>query len=169
MEYTFRKATIADLGQIWSILEDAIARRKADGSEQWQDGYPNPSVIANDIALGHGFVMLEDDTIIGYTALLISNEPAYAAIEGKWLTDDEFVVFHRVAIDGKNLGRGLATHMLAFVEQYALKHGIYSIKADTNFDNQAMLRIFEREGYQYCGEVYFRGSARQAFEKVIAH
>jgi hypothetical protein len=27
------------------ILQQAIARRKADGSNQWQDGYPNPEVI----------------------------------------------------------------------------------------------------------------------------
>jgi hypothetical protein len=31
--------------QIWIILQQAIARRKADGSNQWQDGYPNPEVI----------------------------------------------------------------------------------------------------------------------------
>jgi hypothetical protein len=30
-----------------------------------------------------------------------------------------------------------------------------------------MLKLFEKLGYQYCGEVYFRGSARKAFEKVI--
>jgi hypothetical protein len=30
-------------------FQQAIARRKADGSNQWQDGYPNPEVILNDI------------------------------------------------------------------------------------------------------------------------
>jgi hypothetical protein len=33
----------------FDILQQAIARRKADGSNQWQDGYPNPEVILNDI------------------------------------------------------------------------------------------------------------------------
>ncbi len=39
---------------------------------------------------------------------------------------------------------------------------------DTNFDNTPMLRILEKLGYTYCGEVYFRGSARRAYEKVLA-
>ena len=38
----FRKAIASDLPFIWDILKQAISRRKKDGSNQWQDGYPNP-------------------------------------------------------------------------------------------------------------------------------
>ncbi len=168
MEYTFRQATSADIDKIWEILQGAIARRKADGSQQWQDGYPNPEVVSTDIKKGCGFVLQVDDVVIGYTALLINDEPAYAHIEGKWLTNSDFVVFHRVAIDEAQIGKGLSKLMLSFIEAYAQKNGINSVKADTNFDNAAMLKIFERAGYQYCGEVFFRGAARKAFEKVLS-
>lgn len=30
-----------------------------------------------------------------------------------------------------------------------------------------MLKIIEKLGYKYCGEVYFRGVARKAFEKLL--
>jgi RimJ/RimL family protein N-acetyltransferase len=53
------------------------------------------------------------------------------------------------------------------VERIVLDNDIISIKADTNHDNGGMLRVFEKLGYIYCGKVYFRGSARQAFEKVL--
>ncbi|RYD75593.1 MAG: GNAT family N-acetyltransferase, partial [Sphingobacteriales bacterium] len=36
----FRPAQIEDQDTIWEILQGAIQRRKEDGSEQWQDGYP---------------------------------------------------------------------------------------------------------------------------------
>ena len=49
MNYNFRKATITDAPKIWIILQQAILRRKADGSNQWQDGYPNPEIIQQDI------------------------------------------------------------------------------------------------------------------------
>jgi hypothetical protein len=39
MSYNFRKATPSEIPQIWDILQKAIARRKEDGSNQWQDGY----------------------------------------------------------------------------------------------------------------------------------
>ncbi|WP_276483753.1 GNAT family N-acetyltransferase [Paraflavitalea pollutisoli] len=167
MDYNFRKAVSEDLDAIWEILQQAILRRKKDGSQQWQDGYPNPVVVQKDIDNGAGYVLITGDVIVGYCAILVNDEPAYAGIEGKWLTEGDFVVFHRVAIAEQQLGKGLAKVLFGFIEDYARTHGIMSIKADTNFDNPAMLNLFQKQGYVYCGEVYFRGSARKAFEKVL--
>ena len=77
----FRKALTADLPEIWEILQQAIQRRKKDGSNQWQDGYPNPEVIQNDLDKGHGFVLIDRNTIIGYTAILINDEPEYEKLK----------------------------------------------------------------------------------------
>lgn len=165
--YHFRKAELSEAAPIWEILQQAIIRRKEDGSEQWQDGYPNPAVVANDIEKGQGFVLLEGEIIIGYSAVLINDEPAYATIEGKWLTNADFVVIHRVAISETYLGKGLAKMIIREIENFARDKNIYSIKADTNFDNIPMMKIFENLGYTLCGEVYFRGSPRKAYEKVL--
>lgn len=167
MTYSFTKATISEIPAIWTILQKAILRRKEDGSEQWQDGYPNPTVIQKDIDKEAGFVLKDGETVIGYTALLINDEPEYKNIIGQWLSNDDFVVFHRVALSEDYLGKGLAKKILEYIEEFALNNNIYSIKADTNFDNAAMLKILENSGYNYCGKVYFRGSERNAFEKVL--
>lgn len=167
MNYHFRKAEISEASQIWAILQQAILRRKEDGSNQWQDGYPNPDVVEKDIEKGEGYVLVEGKTIIGYCAILINDEPEYEKIEGKWLSNDDFVVFHRVAISEKYLGKGLAKMMIEYIEDFALKNNIFSVKADTNYDNIAMLKIFEKSGYSLCGVVYFRGSPRKAYEKVL--
>nr|WP_315161741.1 GNAT family N-acetyltransferase [uncultured Flavobacterium sp.] len=168
MNYHFRKAELSEIAPIWEILQQAIQRRKVDGSNQWQDGYPNPEVIQKDIEKGEGFVLVDGETIIGYSAVLINDEPAYEKIEGDWLTNGDFVVLHRVAISEKYLGKGLAKMILKYIEDFAVSNNIYSIKADTNFDNIAMMKIFESSDYTYCGEVYFRGSPRKAYEKVLA-
>jgi GNAT superfamily N-acetyltransferase len=167
MEYNFRKATLLDASRIWEILQQAILRRRADGSSQWQDGYPNPEIIKKDIENYQGYVLTEGENIIGYTAVIINDEPAYEAIEGKWLTNSDFVVVHRIAVSEKHVGKGIAKVILGFVEKFAITKGICSIKADTNFDNPAMIRVFDKLGYVYCGEVYFRGNARKAYEKVL--
>lgn len=167
MNYNFRKATPSEIPAIWKILQQAIIRRKEDGSTQWQDGYPNPDVVKKDVEAGQGFVLTDKNNIIGYTAILINDEPEYSKIIGEWLSNDDFVVFHRVAISEKYLGKGLSIKIIEFIEKFALENKIYSIKADTNFDNIAMLKIFEKSGYKYCGKVYFRASERKAFEKVL--
>lgn len=167
MEYAFRPANTEDALKIWEILQQAIQRRKQDGSEQWQDGYPNLSVVKKDIEDGYGYVLTDGATVIGYCAIMINDEPAYANIDGKWLTDGDFVVYHRVAIAENYLGKGLAQRMLQHIEAFAISNGIFSVKADTNFDNAGMLRMFEKMGYTYCGEVISRGLPRKAFEKKL--
>ena len=167
MNYNFRKATPSEIPQIWTIIQQAIVRRKNDGSQQWQDGYPNEDVIKQDITKGIGYVLTDDNTIIGYAAILFNEEPAYELIKGTWLTNEEFVVVHRVAISDNYIGKGLAQKIFLFTEDLAIENKIFSIKVDTNFDNIPMLKILEKLGYSYCGEVYFRGDARKAFEKIL--
>jgi hypothetical protein len=84
-------------------LKDAIARRKQDGSTQWQDGYPNPEI--QKILKRPRIYFSFRETIIGYCAILINDEPAYKAIEGKWITNTDFVVVHRVAIATNHLAK----------------------------------------------------------------
>lgn len=168
MNILLRKANNSDVPEIWNILQDAIKKRKEEGSRQWQDGYPNPQVIQSDIDDSVGFVVSSEDEIIGCCTLFINHEPLYKDIQGKWITDGDFIAFHRLAIKKTHIERGLASQVLRLIEQYARDNDIYSIKADTNFDNLPMLMLFKRMGYTYCGEINTRGRPRKAFEKVIS-
>jgi GNAT superfamily N-acetyltransferase len=167
MYLQFRKARHEDLPEIWTVLQQAILRRKADNSTQWQDGYPNPDVVLNDIDCQIGYVLTNDSEVIGYCAVLVNDEPEYAKIKGKWITEGDFLIVHRVAIADAFIGRGLSYTIVQQVEELAQRLNIHSIRMDTNFDNHAMLRVIEKSGFTYCGEVYFRGSARRAYEKKL--
>lgn len=164
---TLRKATLSEIPAIWEILQQAIARRKQDGSQQWQDGYPNEQTVRGDISNDYGYVLTDNDRIIAYAAIIFDIEPAYTDIQGKWLTNEEYVVIHRVATSNEVIGRGIATQLFKLIEDIALDSKVYSIKVDTNFDNIPMLKILAKLDYVYCGEVFFRGSTRKAFEKVL--
>jgi len=162
-----RKAAISEIPAIWEILQDAIEQRRKDGSTQWQDGYPNELSIEKDIENGHGYVFTENESILAYAAIIFDKEPAYENIEGNWLTDGDYTVVHRVAVSKLAKGKGIATKLFESIEGLSLENNIYSIKVDTNFDNTPMLKILDRLKYTYCGEVFFRGSARKAFEKKL--
>jgi GNAT superfamily N-acetyltransferase len=167
MNYDFRQASASEVPQIWEIIQQAIVRRKNDGSQQWQDGYPNEDVIKQDITKGIGYVLIDDNIVAGYAAILFNDEPAYEQLKGTWLTNGDFAVVHRVAISDDYLGKGLAQKLFLFAEDLAKGNNVLSIKVDTNFDNIPMLKILEKLGYTYCGEVTFRGSFRRAFEKTL--
>ncbi|MCT2409117.1 GNAT family N-acetyltransferase [Chryseobacterium antibioticum] len=167
LETKLRKAEIEDRHEIWAIIQQSIERRKQDGSTQWQNGYPNMGTVESDIAKGFGYVMTVDGEIAVYAALILNDEPAYSTIEGAWLSDGEFVVVHRVAVDGKFAGQGMVKKLFDHIEDFTKSQGIQSVKVDTNYDNMAMLKILESKGYSYCGEVLLADGMRKAYEKII--
>ncbi|GAO44717.1 hypothetical protein [Flavihumibacter petaseus] len=81
-----RKATKADQPTIWRILQQAIEQRRLDGSQQWQQGYPNELTVADDIAQGYAYVLEDNAQTVAYAAIIFGIEPAYNDIQGKWLT-----------------------------------------------------------------------------------
>jgi len=163
-----RKAKQSELPVIWEIIQFAIEQRKQDGSKQWQDGYPNEKSIQNDLDHGYAYVVTDDENILAYAAVIFDKEPAYENIEGKWLSNGDYLVIHRVAVSKQAKGKGVATRLFQMFEDLSRDKKVFSIKVDTNFDNMPMLKILEKLGYTYCGEVYFRGSARKAFEKLLS-
>lgn len=42
-----------------------------------------------------------------------------------------------------------------------------SVRADTSFDNLFMLRLLDRLGYRFCGEIRYPSGLRRAFEKPL--
>lgn len=162
-----RKAKQAELPVIWEIIQYAIEQRRKDGSDQWQDGYPNQNTIQADSDNGNAYVVTEDEVVLAYAAIIFDKEPAYETIEGTWLSNNDYAVVHRVAASELAKGKSIATKLFQMIEGVCLDRGVHSIKVDTNFDNIPMLKILEKLGYSYCGEVYFRGAARKAFEKVF--
>jgi GNAT superfamily N-acetyltransferase len=167
-QLALRKATISEVPAIWEILQDAIEQRRLDGSTQWQDGYPNELSVKNDIENGYAYVLTENESILCYAAIIFDKDPSYENIEGKWLTDGDYTVVHRVAVSKLAKGKGIATKLFESIESLSIENKIYSIKVDTNFDNIPMLKILDKLKYTYCGEVYLRGAARKAFEKQLA-
>lgn len=163
----FRQAVAADTDQICTILRLAVARMLADGKRQWDNNYPTRTHVAEDIANGIGYVIEHDERVIAYGAIVTDGEPAYAKIDGSWLSDRQYVVVHRMAVHPNSECRGIGLLFLQEAEKLALSQGITDFRIDTNFDNFRMLRLIEKFGFTYCGEIYYEGGVRKAFEKLL--
>lgn len=166
-DIAFRPAQISDISAIWDIILFAKEVRRREGSSQWQDGYPDIQTIEKDIANNMGQLLLYKGEVSGYMAVSFEGEPAYYDIEGCWLSNQPYTTVHRMAVSPQAKGKGFGCIMLCKAEEISLANHIYSIRVDTNYDNIAMLRIIEKLGYIYCGEVYYRGAPRKAFEKLL--
>jgi GNAT superfamily N-acetyltransferase len=161
------KARDSEITIIWNILQDAIDQRKKDGSEQWQNGYPNEQTIYDDINNSYGYVLIDNNVIVAYAAIIFGEELAYYDIKGSWLTNDDYVVIHRVATSNEYKRKGIATQFFRMIEDLSIEQNVYSIKVDTNFDNIPMMKVLDKLEYTYCGEILFGGALRRAYQKII--
>ena len=163
----FRKATTADIDTIEQIIKAASARLGAAGIDQWQRGYPNRTSIENDVEAGVGMVLALGNEILAYGAVIFSGEPAYDDLTGgKWLTDGEYAVVHRLCVSDIFVGMGFAKQFMSAAEAMAAEQ-VKSFRIDTHPDNKIMQSLVERMGFTYCGDVVIE-SRRLAYEKIIA-
>lgn len=167
MEILLQKATLIQVPAIWEILQAAIAQRKADGSTQWQNGYPNKGVVEADIAAGNGYVFLTGGETIAYMAIIFGEEIPYNTLEGEWLTNGNYATLHRLAIATAYKGQGLAGKLLNVAEDFCRHQKVPAIRLDTSGDNGQMLRLATALGYTYCGTVLQSNAPRRAYEKVL--
>lgn len=70
----FRKAVETDIDDIMNIIKQAQAYFKEQGIDQWQNNYPNPETIRNDIANKHSYILLKDNNIVATAAVSFDGE-----------------------------------------------------------------------------------------------
>lgn len=167
-----RKSTKQDLASLMRIFDEARGTIAKLGINQWQDGYPQTEVIAEDIENECSYLAEIDGEICGTFALFHDGEPTYDKIyNGKWLTGDtkdDYIAVHRVAVSVAKRGTGISSAIIAYAEDSAKKSGKSSIRIDTHEGNIVMRRMLEKHGLTYCGVIYLtNGDPRVAYEKML--
>ncbi len=169
---TFRPATPADMDRIVEIITQAKAQIKAMGSDQWQNGYPSRESIAEDMKRGYAYVITSTEehsakVIAAYGAVVFDGEEAYNHLEGKWLTEGDYVVVHRLAVGDEFKHRGMATEFMRRVEGMATMKGVGAFRIDTHRKNSYMAGLLTKLGFMLCGRVFYDGDERLAYEKRL--
>jgi ribosomal protein S18 acetylase RimI-like enzyme len=152
---------------IMMLINQAKDFLKENGVDQWQDGYPELSDIQQDISHGTGYILRENGQIAGYCCIDFDGEPAYDTLRGEWPDNGLYAVIHRMAVDTRVKGRGLARSMFDEAEKMALSKQVHSIRVDTDDENKIMKHLLQALGFTYCGTIWFASSVKIAFQKSI--
>lgn len=165
--YTFRQATNDDFPRVWEIVRQAVEQMTRENKQQWDDTYPRAEHIAMDIIKSYTYVLCNKESIVACGAIVFDGEDSFKDIKGKWLSESPYVVLHRLAVAEDMKCKGIATIFMQEVEKLSKGKGVYSFKVDTNFDNFSMQKVLEKLGFTYCGEIFFQGGSRIAYEKLL--
>ena len=150
-------AEIKDIDIIMPMIEEGRKHIQSYNIPQWINGYPSVDIITEDINNKRGYLLVEDNEIVGYF-VKVDYDPCYDIIEGKWLNDEPYVAIHRTVT--KYFNKGLGTIM--FDE---IKKEYNHIRVDTHEGNISMNKCLLKNGFTYCGVIHIAdGSPRNAYE-----
>ncbi len=163
----FKLAKDADIELCMSFIDEAREHQREQGFVQWTEKSPCIDNIIDDIANRRGYLVTDNDIPFGYVCISFGIEGAYSSMEGSWLSDRPYAVIHRLAFGKSGRSKGASKEVFSFARKLCHANGVYSLRIDTHADNKKMRHIIEREGFAYCGTVYYNGSPRMAFEKMV--
>lgn len=164
MTRIIREARQTDIADIMKVMEAAKKIMRSSGNmHQWGEGYPSEAVIATDMEKNGGFVIEDEDHIVGYFSFLPSPEPTYHIIYGgKWVDDEQpYHVVHRIASYPDS------HHIFSDMIDFCFAHDA-NIRIDTHRDNTIMQHNLQKHGFTYCGIIYLaNGDERLAYQRIL--
>lgn len=163
----FSSPQLSDTPRIMQIITQAKEQMRREGKTQWIGPYPAESDIINDINQSNARVLITDNKIIAYGAVIYNGELAYDDIKGSWSSGMPYVVLHRLAVADEVKRQGIAALFFNHVCIEALSRDIHSFRVDTNYDNLYMQRLLKRLNFSYCGKVQYTTGERMAYELLM--
>ena len=163
-----RRGASEDIAAIMALIGRSVPLMRVAGNLQWDDGYPNAEVFAEDVRLRQLWVAELDGQVAGVAAITTEQSPEYADVG--WDLKEPAVVVHRLAVDPEFRGRGVAEQLMRQAEVVATGWGISVLRVDTNTRNLATQGLLPKLGYALAGEIglEFRPGQRfYCYEKRI--
>ncbi len=163
-----RRAVEGNIAEIMALVGRSVPLMRVAGNLQWDDGYPNAEVFAEDVRLRQLWVAELDGQVAGVAAITTEQSPEYADVG--WDLKEPAVVVHRLAVDPEFRGRGVAERLMRQAEVVATDWGIGVLRVDTNTRNLATQGLLPKLGYTLAGEIglEFRPGLRfYCYEKRI--
>lgn len=162
-----RKAEIADLHGIMTLMAQArIAQRKL-GFRQWEDDYPSTEIIMDDIESGRGYILYDSSEFPAGYAMIVTNDPRYSCISKYLKLKGDYAVIHRMAISDEYRGKGMCPEFFLLLEKIIKESGINIVRVDTGERNLPMLNTLKKLNYNFIGVLDYVWGPRATFEKML--
>lgn len=166
MAEDFRIADSKDFGEISRIFKAAIDNMCSQGIFQWDELYPDETLLRDDISSGQMYVLTEDKKIV--SAVVINDEQLeeYKSVQWKY-EYEKIAVLHRLCVDPGSQNKGYGRKTVLFADEEIKNMGYTAVRLDAFSENPFALKLYEGLGYERVGEVSFRKGRFFLYEKKL--
>jgi len=167
MDLLIEPGTRRDLSAVMTLVRRCIDDMRERGIDQWDDVYPSLERFAADVGGGSLYVASSGrHRVVGVFALDQEQDAEYASVP--WSMEEEPVaVVHRLMVDPRFQGRGLARALMGFAERTAVERGCVVMRLDAFTRNPNALALYRGLGYRDAGQVMLRKGAFRCFERRL--
>lgn len=135
------------------LIRECVKDMNARNLFHWNNYYPGYTTLLDDAEAGTLYIGIEKGIIVT-TMALDEKEPEEYAREG-FAATGKVLYLHRLAVLPSEQGKGYASEMIAFAEDFALKNGYNSIMLDVFEGNTPVLEMYTNKGYSSKGSFLF--------------
>lgn len=167
MKRTIRYVSLEELDEVMEVVSRAVQWMNGHGSIQWNQNYPAEADFRLDIDNRALLGIYEGQALYGVCAIDQKAYPEYDVVQWKNVQTPVFYL-HRVAVDPKKHGQGLASELIRYAVLYAKRKGAHALRTDTTEKNIPMRRTFEKLGF-ICMEPMFLLTHNLAMGACVAY
>ena len=161
-------ATPENLDAIMEMYNSCVQGMLALGIDQWDESYPNRTIIEQDLKEGCYYIGILNNEIIAGMRVDNIQDPTYLDINWKDKSNN-FMVVHRLGSKTKVWNKGIGKQMMEFAENIAIESGCSSFRLDTYSNNPKAMEFYKKLGYQQLGHINLKPDKDiyYCFEKVF--
>jgi ribosomal protein S18 acetylase RimI-like enzyme len=155
-----------DFPVLQEVVRGCIAVMESQGIHQWDDIYPDPKTLRDDIETKTLWAARIDGRIVGMIVLNEIQPREYEQLS--WRFGGRILVVHRLMVAPAFQNQKLAVNLMRFAQEYAAANKYDAIRLDAFIQNPYAVRLYRRLEYLEAGTVEFRKGAFLCFEKKIS-
>ncbi|WP_103068240.1 GNAT family N-acetyltransferase [Aquimarina sediminis] len=138
------KSTLEDVNDIFLLYDMAIAYQNKKNAVAWPK--LQKELIEIEVEEGRQYKLTVNNEIACIWVYTF-NDPEIWEDKSK----DPAIYIHRIASNPKFRGQNLVTEVFKWTIAYAQEHNLKYIRLDTVGDNQGLINLYTRNGFDYLG------------------
>lgn len=160
------------LDEIFLLYTEAIKEMNANQIYQWDEMYPDKSILAEDIRKQEITVALLENEAASQkeiiAAYVLNQECDEEYQNGNWnYPNSWYYIIHRLCVNPKFQNQGIARRVMLHIEKELKKQGVESIRLDAFSKNLYALKLYKSLGYTIAGHADWRKGRFYLMEKSL--
>ena len=168
-QYEFTIASKSDLEDVHALIRTCAKALLESGLKQWNEDYPNKSILLYDIENQTLHCCKEEGKIIAVVVANKTEDIEYKQVNWRDKSDN-YIVIHRLGVSPLHQRKGIGKKMMKHIENYAAKNKINSIRLDTYSLNHASVQFYKNLHYKELEHIHlpYQTELFICFEKIIS-